>query len=116
VEINADALAMQSIISNLLDNALKYAPHSTIVIQLRCADKVFLSVSDNGPGIPKEERERIFERFFRLGNEETRTAKGTGIGLYLTRSLVDLHQGEISVENNQPNGTTFIISLPTAEQ
>lgn len=112
IHLNVDSLAIQSVVSNLVDNALKYAPGSVIAIDLKYSDEVILSVSDKGPGIPEDHRQRIFERFFRLGSEDTRMTKGTGIGLYLTRSLVQLHGGSISVRANQPSGAVFTVTLP----
>jgi len=109
---HVDVLAVQSMLSNLVDNALKYAPDSEITVGLHVKDHVMLTVADKGPGIPDSAKERIFDRFCRLGNEETRTAKGTGIGLYLVRSLVVLHGGSIRVTDNSPTGAIFTADLP----
>ena len=73
----------------------------------RDGNKVELSVCDTGSGIPDEEKQSVFDKFYRLGNEETRQAKGTGLGLYIVRQLVNFHDGKIQVENNQPQGTCF---------
>jgi signal transduction histidine kinase len=103
-----------SIISNLYENAVKYTePGSTIGIEMvQKGNKTEISVWDNGNGITDADRSRIFERFYRGGNEETRTAKGTGLGLFITKQLVEMHDGSISCTNNHPKGTRFTILLP----
>ncbi len=103
-----DRDAMRSIMVNLVENALKYAVGSKVEVQLHeDGHGVVISVADHGPGIPLADRERIFERFFRLGNEDTRSTKGTGIGLYLVRQLVHMQSGTISVADNVPHGARF---------
>lgn len=106
--MRCDHDAMRSIIVNLVENALKYAVGSTVEVALSSnEDCILLSVSDHGPGVPEADRDRIFERFFRLGNEDTRSTKGTGIGLYLVRQLVQMQGGIISVRQNEPQGARF---------
>jgi signal transduction histidine kinase len=112
IVVKADMLALQSVVSNLIDNAFKYAAGSQVRISLQNTGMVMLEVSDHGPGIPDEDKKKVFERFYRLGSEETRMTKGTGIGLYLVRLLVELHDGKIDVEDNQPTGSVFKVSLP----
>ncbi|HYG50628.1 MAG TPA: ATP-binding protein [Flavobacteriales bacterium] len=111
-----DAHYFPSIISNLYENAIKYTePGSTIGIDLcKKHNKVELVVWDNGKGIAEKDRNRIFERFYRGGNEETRTAKGTGLGLFITQQLVHMHNGSITCTPNALRGTKFIITLPQA--
>jgi signal transduction histidine kinase len=105
---------IRALVNNLLENALKYSPpDSAIDISITHeVSELVLQLSDLGIGIPEEERERIFEKFYRVGNEETRKHKGTGLGLYLARSIVKLHRGSIKVQPNIPKGTTFIVRLP----
>lgn len=112
VYINGDKVCMQSIVSNLLDNAFKYAPNSPVELILK-SDKqnVVLTVSDQGIGVADEEKEKIFDKFYRVGNEETRAAKGTGLGLYIVKQLVQFHKGKIMVEDQVPQGSKFIISF-----
>jgi signal transduction histidine kinase len=74
---------------------------------------LLLSISDQGTGIPESEHGRVFEKFYRLGNEETRKNKGTGLGLYLVKNIVRLHNGTIRIENNTPQGTKFILEFPS---
>jgi signal transduction histidine kinase len=71
-----------------------------------------LKVTDEGPGIPVDERERIFLKFYRIGNENTRKAKGSGLGLFLCSKIVQQHGGTITVKDNIPNGASFEITLP----
>lgn len=108
VHITGDKTCINSILSNLLDNAIKYAPNSAVTIILKQDNgKVELCVSDTGSGIPEEEKQAVFDKFYRIGNEETRQAKGTGLGLYIVKQLVQFHDGRIQVEDNKPHGTCF---------
>jgi signal transduction histidine kinase len=70
-----------------------------------------LSVDDNGPGINEDDKKMLFNKFFRIGDENTRKTKGTGLGLFIVKHLVQLHNGKISVIDNVPNGTIFQIKL-----
>jgi K+-sensing histidine kinase KdpD len=108
-----DPNAFESILVNLLENAVKYADGKSIAVELkRSGDRVVLSVIDGGPGIPDQAKTQIFNKFYRMGNEETRSKKGTGLGLYIVKELSDLHRAKISVENNEPTGSIFKISFP----
>ena len=71
-----------------------------------------LIVSDQGQGIKKEDRKKIFEKFIRIQNEETRSTKGTGLGLYIVSNLVNSHHGKIDVSDNSPCGSVFTIEIP----
>lgn len=109
-----DDQAIVSVLNNLIDNAIKYSDKGTEigVILKAHADHFIMSVSDQGSGIPKEERKRIFQKFIRIQNEETRSTKGTGLGLYIVSNLIHHHQGKIEVNDNSPHGTIFSIQLP----
>jgi signal transduction histidine kinase len=109
----ADQEAIKSILLNLTENACKYGPDETPIELSLSADKecAVIQVKDQGSGISQEDKKRIFEKFFRAGNEETRRTKGTGLGLYIVRILTELHQGQIRVMNNQPEGTIFELRL-----
>lgn len=113
VMIRGDELLLQIAISNLIDNALKYAPkNSAVYARLsRQTDGIQIRIADEGPGIPDAEKERIFEKFYRGGNEITRQAKGTGLGLYLTRKIVQDHNGDIFVIDNTPQGSIFVLQF-----
>lgn len=110
----ADQQALVSILVNLIDNAVKYSPKdSEIGVKLNSDDNVFrLVISDSGQGIRKEDRKKIFDKFMRIQNEETRSAKGTGLGLYIVSNLVNGHRGKISVGDNSPQGSVFSIEIP----
>jgi K+-sensing histidine kinase KdpD len=109
IHLNIDKTAFPSIIINLLENAVKYSPkESTITIKLnKDNNQIKLAVLDEGVGISDEEKINIFQKFYRIGNEETRSAKGTGLGLYIVQFLVEKHNGTISIKNNSPKGSIF---------
>jgi signal transduction histidine kinase len=112
--IQADRLGLTSVVQNLLDNALKYSPPGTpvrITVEPLPGRQMRLSVADQGVGIPDEEKPAIFEKFYRLGNEETRQTTGTGLGLYIVSQIVRLHRGAIAVRDNTPRGTVFVVEI-----
>jgi signal transduction histidine kinase len=100
-------------VNNLLENAIKYSPKET-GIGVRVGKNLSLArleVEDNGPGIEDEYKKKVFEKFYRLGNEATKRAKGTGLGLYLTKKIIESLGGSIFIENNKPGGSTFTVQL-----
>ena len=107
--LRCDKLLIQIAVNNIIDNALKYSgPGDSINIELKQSDKNFvLKIADQGKGIPDAEKEKIFNKFYRLGNQSTREAKGTGIGLYLSRTIVQENNGKLEVFNNNPSGSIF---------
>lgn len=111
--INGDRLLVETMLNNLIENALKYAGRSSeiVVHGSYLNGKSVLMVSDNGSGVKSEDQEEIFKKFYRSGSEDTRTQKGTGLGLYIVSKLVRLHGGTVRYENNQPKGARFIIEL-----
>lgn len=113
VHFDFDNNATHSIFTNLIENAFKYSPAgSTVKVQLkRNGSSVICSISDQGKGIPLHQRKSIFERFYRTGSEETRSTKGTGLGLYITRELTELHGWKINVADNPEGGTIFTINI-----
>ena len=113
IYLMGEPLLLQMMINNLLDNALKYTPKDKqIIVSLGTQSKqVLLAVADQGPGIPKEERLKIFEKFYRIGNEGTRTAKGSGLGLFLCKKIAEDHDAYIKVSDNQPEGSIFSIEF-----
>ncbi|NQX91049.1 MAG: two-component sensor histidine kinase [Flavobacteriales bacterium] len=112
--IKGEKMSLESMLVNLYENALKYGGAGVkIHIDLKkVGDQVVLTVSDNGPGIPESEKKKIFDKFYRIGNEETRSAKGTGIGLYMVKKVVESHRGTVRVLDAQPNGSSFEIMFP----
>jgi signal transduction histidine kinase len=111
VTATVDRRAWQQAISNLLDNALKFSPPSSTVSVTLTSDvsRWHIAISDEGPGIPESERERIFERFYRIGDEMRRETQGTGIGLSIVQHIIEAHGGDVRVTGN-PN--TFTLSAP----
>ncbi|MCK7558545.1 ATP-binding protein [Chitinophaga sedimenti] len=111
--VDADKFMLQIVLSNLVENAIKYVPKGTdIEVKLFEKDRLLKwQVIDAGPGIPADEKDRIFQKFYRIGNENTRSAKGSGLGLYLTRKIIEQHNGTIVVKDNAPAGTIFEITL-----
>ncbi len=112
----ADAGRVEQVINNLVSNADKYSPRGTpIDVRVRReGDTVVVSVTDQGFGIPEDQREAVFERFHRLGDHMTREAQGTGLGLHIARRLVDAMGGRIWVDSRVGEGSTFTFTLPAA--
>jgi signal transduction histidine kinase len=111
IEISGDPLLLQLMISNLVENAVKYSPKEKPVIckLSRSGNEVILNIIDEGIGIVDAEKTKIFQKFYRTGDEATRKAQGTGLGLYLCRKIAEDHNADISVTNNVPLGTNFAI-------
>jgi len=111
-----DEAAMTSVIHNLVENAIKYSQEQAdITVSLAAkGDKAVLAVTDAGIGIAAADRQRIFEQFYRVGSEETRSSKGTGLGLYIVKEIVNAHKGKIKVKDGKNTGTCFEITLPIA--
>lgn len=110
---NLDEQAFTSIVTNLVSNALKYSPEQDAVkISLKSINGIcFLNVADKGPGISKNEKEKIFEKFYRAGNEETRRHQGTGLGLYIVKKLVDAQGWHLSLKSGMEQGAVFEIEM-----
>jgi signal transduction histidine kinase len=112
--IDCDEGLLRQVVSNLVDNALKYSPGGGLV-ELRIADgpqKVKISVHDQGLGIPTSEQARIFDKFYRLDADMSRGVGGSGLGLHISRELIEQMGGSISVESVPGSGSTFTIVLP----
>ena len=109
--VTGDPLLLQMLVNNLIENALKYSPREGIIrIALKKeGSRIVLSVKDEGPGIPDNEKKKIFSKFYRTGSEETRSAKGTGLGLYLCRRIAADHKATIKVSDNSPIGSIFTV-------
>jgi signal transduction histidine kinase len=111
ISIMGDRFALGSLINNILENAIKYSPNAALVqVQLyQQSNKIFFIVADQGVGIADSERQKIFQKFYRSGNELTRQNKGTGLGLFIVAQVAKNHQAKVVVSNNQPKGTIFEI-------
>lgn len=113
-KIEADFFMIEAIINNLVENALKYAGNKKIIVlylQKSDNERIIFGVKDEGPGIPLEFQSEIFKKFVRSGNEETRSQKGTGLGLFIAAEFIRIHEGKIRYKNNQPCGSNFEITL-----
>ena len=109
-----DKLLLRLAFNNLLENALKYSPVSE-PIKVSIEEKpasLLIAFSDQGAGIPEPEKKKVFEKFYRIGDEITRQTKGTGLGLYLTKKIIHDHKGSVEVQKNIPTGSVFFIELP----
>ena len=113
IDLQGDPLLLQILVNNLLENAVKYSPKEALIqCKLHEVGKlVILEIIDQGPGIPDEEKQKVFEKFYRIGNENTRTAKGTGLGLYLCHKIAKDHKASIRVVDNMPTGCNFSVSF-----
>lgn len=113
ITVNADSFIIESAVLNLLDNAHKYAgKEATIeVYLLKEGDSIVFGVKDTGPGVLDKFKTAIFNKFTRIGNEETRKEKGTGLGLYIVSELLHFHGASIECIDNEPVGVNFKITL-----
>jgi K+-sensing histidine kinase KdpD len=110
--INGEELLLELLLSNLIENALKYSSKESpvAVVVKNNASELIISISDEGPGIPADETTRIFEKFYRVGNEATRSTQGTGLGLYLCKKIAQDHNAAITV-NNSTKGAVFTVTF-----
>jgi two-component system phosphate regulon sensor histidine kinase PhoR len=118
VKVSADAVRLEQVLSNLVDNAIKYGRSGgRVTIGARAAEngKVEVFVQDDGPGLPAEALERVFERFYRVDKGRSREQGGTGLGLAIVKHIVQGHGGAVWAESETGRGTTFCFTLPAAE-
>ncbi|MBX3223552.1 MAG: PocR ligand-binding domain-containing protein [Labilithrix sp.] len=140
-ELAADAERLRQVFINLVDNAVKFTPKGgKVTVRARVTEgpalsgggdddddsagavllapllkQVEIRVSDTGIGIPAAERAKVFEAFYQVDSSSTREYGGTGLGLSIVKRIVDAHGGQVSVEGNEPNGTVFVVTLPSAQ-
>ncbi|RYG43573.1 MAG: HAMP domain-containing histidine kinase [Chitinophagaceae bacterium] len=110
--ICVDLHLMQMAINNVFENAFKYSKGIIRLSAEKNNSMLMIKILDEGPGIPDEDKKSVFNKYYRLGNEATRTSKGTGLGLFIARRIINAHKGKIFIENNHPQGATFNIVLP----
>jgi signal transduction histidine kinase len=113
-DVAMDDEAIKQALANLLDNAMKYSAerrHITVTAR-RQGDGVAVEVADEGIGIPVGERERIFEKFYRIGRSETQGRRGSGVGLALVKHIAEAHGGRIGVDEGAGGGSRFTLHLP----
>lgn len=113
IYLHGEPLLLQMLVNNLIDNALKYAPkEKEILVSITEKDnRINFMVSDLGQGVANDEKKKIFNKFYRIGDENTRSAKGTGLGLYLCKKIAESHNAYIFVTDNQPQGSNFTVSF-----
>ena len=113
-EMYADQAKLTQVVYNLMENASKYTQEGGIirVRLIRSGRDAILTVSDNGPGIPKEDQAHIFDRFYRVDKARSRETGGTGLGLSIVHQMVLMHGGTVSVDSEEGNGATFTVELP----
>lgn len=113
IKLKADKFAITNVITNLVENAVKYSPAcGMIYVKLKEeGGNLIFSVADHGIGIPDEEKRLIFNKFYRVGSEATRKTKGTGLGLYIVRTVLQKHNASIRVKDNKPSGSIFEVTF-----
>ncbi|TKH19552.1 two-component sensor histidine kinase [Bacillus wiedmannii] len=118
VDVIADRESMSQLWINLIHNSIKFTPSGgTITIQLKEYEKVVeVRIRDSGIGISEEQKQHIFERFYKADSSRNRTYGGSGLGLAIVKKVLDLHQGEIKVESEEGDGTEFIVCIPNYEE
>jgi signal transduction histidine kinase len=117
--VRADRRRIEEVITNLLDNAVKYSPRGGSIrirvyydLASKRSENVVVAVLDEGPGVPRNDRERIFERFFQASERLHKGRAGLGLGLYISRELVRRHGGDVWLESDPGHGATFLVRLP----
>jgi two-component system sensor histidine kinase CiaH len=114
ITIQGDVFLLQMAFNNLIENALKYSLKDTTIQVLvsHQENHCKVAITDEGNGIPDEDKFKIFEKFYRIGSDATQKSKGTGLGLFLVKRIVDAHKGMVYVKDNKPKGSIFTIQLP----
>jgi signal transduction histidine kinase len=112
-QVEADRDHLTRVLINLVENAYKYAPGSPVEIHgSELLNRIRIAVVDHGPGIPEDQRDRVFERFTQLDQSDTRSRGGTGLGLSIVKSLVEVMHGSVRIEETEGGGATFVVELP----
>jgi two-component system phosphate regulon sensor histidine kinase PhoR len=118
LSLEADAGRLEQVFLNLLENALKYGNRPGLVVGLyveRAGPNIHVQVTDNGPGIPHEDQEHIFERFYRVHKDRSRETGGTGLGLSIVKNVVQAHGGSVALRSLPGEGSTFTVALPVRQ-
>jgi signal transduction histidine kinase len=111
--VYVDPNRIREVIQNLIDNAIKYTADGSVTIALTGDNSVAqIQVQDTGAGIPEEDIPHLFQKFYRVDNSMTRSVGGTGLGLFISKKIVELYNGRIWVESQVGKGSTFFINLP----
>ena len=113
--LQCDAALIQQVLNNLISNALKFVDENKGWIKVSIHqdhDELQVWVEDNGPGIPEELQELIFDKFFQARNQTLKKPQGSGLGLAICRRIIEMHQGKIWVEKREEKGSRFIFTIP----
>ncbi len=112
--VKGDLALVRQAVTNLVSNGIKYAPDSgSMILKAEMLNgEVVISVQDKGPGIPKREQMRLFEKFYRVKERGTENVKGVGLGLAIVKSIAERHGGRVWCDSQYGQGSTFFISLP----
>ncbi len=115
---DCDRESMISVLTNLIENSIKYSNKPAFIkIDIESKHKnIELRVSDSGYGIPEKEKSKVMQQFYRIGSEETRQTKGTGLGLYIVSKIIDAHKGSLKITDNKPKGSIFNITFPQKQR
>ncbi len=113
IHMNADEQMISTVIVNLVNNAIKYSDGEgkITVCAFQNDNNLTIEFSDNGIGIPDNEKKNVFQKFYRVGEEKTRTKPGSGLGLFLVKRITEIHGGKVAIENNTPKGTKFTLTF-----
>lgn len=113
INMLADEQMIGTVIVNLVNNAIKYSDgEGNITVDASQNDNnLTIAISDHGIGIPDKEKKNVFQKFYRVGEEKTRTKPGSGLGLFLVKKITEIHGGKVTIENNTPKGTKFILNF-----
>lgn len=113
IEISGDTFLLQMAFNNLIENAIKYSPkESAVEVSLDFQNEFCtIQVRDGGSGIADADKTKVFEKFYRIGSDATQHSKGTGLGLFLVKKIIAAHHGNVSVIDNIPNGSIFVVEL-----
>ncbi len=115
-QISADPIMIREVVTNLIDNALKFTKKGdVIVIVYKEKDKIITEIKDTGIGIAKKHLPYIFDKFYQANTALSREQGGTGLGLYIAKSIIELHGGKIWVKSKEGKGTTFSFTLPISK-
>jgi len=115
--VKVDKEKISLVIQNLIENAIHYTQKGKITITLESKDReIIFSVEDTGIGIPKDQQERVFSRFFRAENAILSETEGTGLGLFISKNIIEAHGGKIWFKSEEGKGTTFYFTLPIKEE
>jgi two-component system sensor histidine kinase CiaH len=110
-----DKESFYSLVYNIAENAVKYSTENQGLIDIELKSfngSILLIVKDQGIGIPVSEKSKVFDQFYRIGQEEVRSSKGTGLGLYIANQIAKAHSGKISISDNNPSGSVFTVQFP----